>query len=55
MKSVVVATLKHGLGASREGIVHELRARGASGADELAELLGVTKQCVRKHLDVLER
>ena len=55
MKSVVVATLKNGLGASREGIVHELRARGASGADELAELLGVTKQCVRKHLDVLER
>src|ERR1043166_2605305 len=55
MKGVVVATLKNGLGASREGIVHELRARGASGADELAELLGVTKQCVRKHLDVLER
>src|ERR1043166_2891369 len=55
MKGVVVATLKHGLGASREGIVQELRARGASGADELAELLGVTKQCVRKHLDVLER
>ena len=55
MKGVVVATLKNGLGASREGIVQELRARGASGADELAELLGVTKQCVRKHLDVLER
>jgi len=35
--------------------VHELRARGSVGADELAELLGVTKQCVRKHLDVLER
>jgi predicted ArsR family transcriptional regulator len=51
----VVATLKNGLGASREGIIHELRARGASGADELAGLLGVTKQCVRKHLDVLER
>jgi predicted ArsR family transcriptional regulator len=55
MKGVLVATLKNGLGASREGIVQELRARGASGADELAELLGVTKQCVRKHLDVLER
>ena len=51
----MVATLKSGLGASREGIVQELRARGASGADELAGLLGVTKQCVRKHLDVLER
>jgi predicted ArsR family transcriptional regulator len=35
--------------------VQQLRARGASGADELAEALGVTKQCVRKHLDVLER
>src|ERR1051326_2567058 len=55
MKSLVVATLKNGLGASREGIIQELRARGASGADELAGLLGVTKQCVRKHLDVLER
>jgi predicted ArsR family transcriptional regulator len=51
----VVATLKIGLGASREEIVQQLRARGASGADELAEALGVTKQCVRKHLDVLER
>src|SRR3954465_13984419 len=52
---VVVAIMKNGLGASREGIVHELRARGSVGADELAERLGVTKQCVRKHLDVLER
>src|SRR5256714_7401427 len=52
---VVVATVKNGLGASRAGVVQELRARGASGADELAGLLGVTKQCVRKHLDVLER
>jgi predicted ArsR family transcriptional regulator len=51
----VVAILKSGLGASRESIVHELRARGGVSADELAEALGVTKQCVRKHLDVLER
>ena len=51
----MVAIIKNGLGASREGIVHELRARGSVGADELAEALGVTKQCVRKHLDVLER
>ena len=35
--------------------MQQLRARGASGADELAEALGVTKQCVRKHLEVLER
>ncbi|MDT7688646.1 MAG: hypothetical protein QOJ70_2301 [Acidobacteriota bacterium] len=51
----MVATLKNGLGASRAGVVQQLRERGASGADELAEALGVTKQCVRKHLDVLER
>jgi predicted ArsR family transcriptional regulator len=51
----VLATLKNGLGASRESIVQELRARGSVSADELAEVLGVTKQCVRKHLDVLER
>jgi predicted ArsR family transcriptional regulator len=51
----VVASLKNGLGASRDEIVQQLRARGATGADELAEALGVTKQCVRKHLDVLER
>jgi predicted ArsR family transcriptional regulator len=51
----VAATLKSGLGASRAGVVQQLRARGASGADELAEALGVTKQCVRKHLDALER
>ncbi|HEX8560940.1 MAG TPA: HTH domain-containing protein [Pyrinomonadaceae bacterium] len=51
----MAATLKSGLGASRAGVVQQLRARGASGADELAEALGVTKQCVRKHLDALER
>ncbi len=51
----MVATLKTGLGTSRAGVVRHLRARGASGADELAEALGVTKQCVRKHLDALER
>ncbi len=55
MDSVVVAVIKNGLGASREEIVHQLRARGASGADELAASLGVSKQCVRKHLEVLER
>ena len=51
----MVANLRHGLGASREEIVHQLRARGRVGADELASALGVSKQCVRKHLDVLER
>ena len=51
----MVANLKTGLGASREVIVQQLRARGRVGADELASTLGVSKQCVRKHLDVLER
>ncbi len=51
----MAAILKNVLGASRESIVCELRARGSVSADELAEALGVTKQCVRKHLDVLER
>jgi predicted ArsR family transcriptional regulator len=35
--------------------VHQLRARGGVSADELAASLGVSKQCVRKHLEVLER
>ncbi|MGB7924916.1 MAG: metalloregulator ArsR/SmtB family transcription factor [Pyrinomonadaceae bacterium] len=43
------------LGASREEIINLLRSRGGSHADELASVLGVSKQCVRKHLDVLER
>jgi predicted ArsR family transcriptional regulator len=51
----VAATITHALGASREEIVHQLRARGGVSADELAAALGVSKQCVRKHLDVLER
>jgi len=51
----MVANIRHVLGASREEIVHQLRARGRVGADELAAALGVSKQCVRKHLDVLER
>ena len=49
------AAITHSLGASREEIVNLLRARGGVNADELASSLGVSKQCVRKHLDVLER
>lgn len=41
--------------SSRDEIVQRLRARGGVGADELAATLGVSKQCVRKHLEVLER
>jgi predicted ArsR family transcriptional regulator len=52
---VVVEIVKNGLGASREEIVQQLRAQGRVSADELAAVLGVSKQCVRKHLDVLER
>jgi predicted ArsR family transcriptional regulator len=51
----VAATITSTLGASREEIVNLLRTRGRVGADELASSLGVSKQCVRKHLDVLER
>ena len=51
----MVAVIKNGLGASRDEIVHQLRARGGVSADELAASLGVSKQCVRKHLEVLER
>jgi len=43
------------LGTSREEIVNLLRSRGGVNADDLAAELGVSKQCVRKHLDVLER
>ena len=43
------------LAGSREEIIHLLRSRGGVNADELAQSLGVSKQCVRKHLDVLER
>jgi predicted ArsR family transcriptional regulator len=49
-----VLTNQHN-GGSREEIIHLLRARGRVNADELASSLGVSKQCVRKHLDVLER
>jgi predicted ArsR family transcriptional regulator len=51
----VSAGVKNVLGASRETIVQQLRARGRVGADDLAAALGVSKQCVRKHLEVLER
>lgn len=55
MKPVMSAVVRNVLGASREEIVQQLRARGGVSADELAAALGVSKQCVRKHLDVLER
>jgi predicted ArsR family transcriptional regulator len=51
----VSSSFTNTLGASREEIVNLLRSREAVSADELALSLGVSKQCVRKHLDVLER
>jgi predicted ArsR family transcriptional regulator len=51
----VSASLTNTLGDSRGEIVHLLRAQGGVNADNLAVSLGVSKQCVRKHLDVLER
>src|SRR5215217_1534071 len=51
----VSAAITNTLGQSREEIVQVLRARGGVNADELATSLGLSKQCVRKHLDVLER
>jgi predicted ArsR family transcriptional regulator len=53
--SSVSTSFTSALGASREEIVNLLRTRGGVSADDLAESLGVSKQCVRKHLDVLER
>ena len=51
----MVASLNNSVGSARGRVVSLLRAHGGLGADELAAELGVSKQCVRKHLDVLER
>jgi predicted ArsR family transcriptional regulator len=51
----VVASLNNAVGSARGRVVSLLRARGGLAADELATELGVSKQCVRKHLDALER
>lgn len=53
--ALMAVAVAHALGASREEIVQLLRARGSVCADALAESLNVSKQCVRKHLDILER
>ena len=51
----MVASLNNSVGSARGRVVSLLRTHGSLGADELAAELGVSKQCVRKHLDVLER
>ncbi|HEX8177707.1 MAG TPA: helix-turn-helix domain-containing protein [Pyrinomonadaceae bacterium] len=43
------------LAGSRERVIHLLRSQGSVNADELARQLGISRQCVKKHLDVLER
>ncbi|HEX8070117.1 MAG TPA: helix-turn-helix domain-containing protein [Pyrinomonadaceae bacterium] len=50
-----MAQLNSVVGSARGRVVSVLRARGGLAADELAAELGVSKQCVRKHLDALER
>jgi predicted ArsR family transcriptional regulator len=50
-----VSAIVVNLAGSRERVIHVLRSRGGVNADELAQELGVSKQCIRKHLDVLER
>ncbi len=40
---------------SRSAIIGLLKENGAMGVEQLAEALGVTKVCVRRHLSLLER
>jgi predicted ArsR family transcriptional regulator len=51
----MAVAVANALGASREEIVSLLRSRGSACAEDLAEALSVSKQCVRKHLEILER
>lgn len=51
----MAVAVANALGASREEIVGLLRSRGSVSAEALAEALAVSKQCVRKHLEILER
>jgi predicted ArsR family transcriptional regulator len=48
------ATVEHILKTSRSAIIDLLKANGAMSAEQLAESLGVSKVCVRRHLGVLE-
>ncbi len=51
----MVANLAQPLNSSRGEIVQLLRVRGRAVAEELATEIGVSKQCVMKHLEALER
>jgi len=48
------ATVEHILKTSRSAIIDLLKANGAMSVEQLAESLGVSKVCVRRHLGVLE-
>lgn len=47
--------LTRGLGTSRDELINLLRAHNGINVEDLASSLGVTRQCVRKHLELLER
>ncbi len=46
--------MEHILKTSRSAIIDLLKANGAMSVEQLAESLGVSKVCVRRHLGVLE-
>jgi predicted ArsR family transcriptional regulator len=48
------ATVEHILKTSRSAIIDLLKANGSMSVEQLAESLGVSKVCVRRHLGVLE-
>ena len=49
------AEVDHILKQSRSAIIGHLKENGAMAVEQLAEALGVTKVCVRRHLSLLER
>lgn len=49
------AAVEHILKYSRSLIVDLLKGNGAMSAEQLAESMGVSKVCVRRHLELLER
>src|ERR687885_810929 len=50
-----VAAVGNILKASRSAIVELLKVNGAMSAEQLAESLEVSKVCVRRHLELLQR
>jgi predicted ArsR family transcriptional regulator len=52
---VSVAAVENLLKAPRSAIIEHLKQRGSMSVEEMAEALGVSRVCVRKHLGLLER